>query len=177
MKAKKVITCDVNRIIKFKLTYFCKLFKVRLHYVSPKSVMYQCCINACISNKAPFNTPRDLLKTGCKLKLIRNLGLDMKLTLTPSVNGSSEDSLCSQWRIQDFPEEGAPTPRGCQHTILPNFPKNCMKLKEFGPPGRGARPSPPLDPPLVVNIKIRHPDVLTHFSATSTNRLNYFIHF
>ena len=22
---------------------------------------------------------------------------------------------------------------GRQHTILPNFPKNCMKLKEFGP--------------------------------------------
>ena len=28
--------------------------------------------------------------------------------------------------------------RGCQHTILPKFPKNCMKLKEFGPQG-GAR--------------------------------------
>ena len=26
---------------------------------------------------------------------------------------------------------------GGQHTILPNFPKNCMKLKEFGPPGEG----------------------------------------
>ena len=23
--------------------------------------------------------------------------------------------------------------RGCQHMILPNFPKNCMKLEEFGP--------------------------------------------
>ena len=55
-----------------------------------------------------------------------------------------------QWRIQDFPEEGAPTPRGArQHTILPKFPKNHMKLKEFGPRGGGARPlSPPLDPPL-----------------------------
>ena len=60
-----------------------------------------------------------------------------------------------QWRIQDFPEEGAPTLRGGggrQHTILPNFPKNCMKLKEFEPPGGrgGARPKfyyvdPPLD--------------------------------
>ena len=39
-----------------------------------------------------------------------------------------------QWRIQDFPEKGAPTPLGGrQHTILPKFPKNCMKLKEFGP--------------------------------------------
>ena len=27
---------------------------------------------------------------------------------------------------------------GRQHTILPNFPKNCMKLKEFGPPLRSA---------------------------------------
>ena len=43
----------------------------------------------------------------------------------------------SQWRIQDFPEEGAPTPRGRQHTILPYFPKNCMKLKELGPGGGG----------------------------------------
>ena len=55
-----------------------------------------------------------------------------------------------QWRIQDFDEEGAPTLRegGRQHTILPNFPKNCMKLKEFGPPG-GARPKfYYVDPPL-----------------------------
>ena len=43
-----------------------------------------------------------------------------------------------QWQIQDFPKEGAPTlQEGRQHTILPNFPKNCMKLKEFGPPGGG----------------------------------------
>ena len=26
---------------------------------------------------------------------------------------------------------------GRQHTLLPNFPKNCMKLKKFGPQGRG----------------------------------------
>ena len=32
---------------------------------------------------------------------------------------------------------GANSPGGRQHTILPNFPKNCMKLKEFGPPGGG----------------------------------------
>ena len=56
--------------------------------------------------------------------------------------------LHCQWRIQDFPEEGAPTPQGGrQHTILSNFPKNCMKLKEFGPRGGGggrASPAPPL---------------------------------
>ena len=37
--------------------------------------------------------------------------------------------------------------------ILPKFPKNCMKLKEFGPPGGGgASPAPPLDPPLNLRI-------------------------
>ena len=43
-----------------------------------------------------------------------------------------------------FPRGGGA--RGHQHTILPNFPKNCMKLKEFGP--RGASFTAPLDPPL-----------------------------
>ena len=43
---------------------------------------------------------------------------------------------------------GANSPEGCQHTILQNFPKNCMKLKEFGPP-EGARPKfYYVDPPL-----------------------------
>ena len=27
---------------------------------------------------------------------------------------------------------------GRQHSILPNFPENCMKLREFGPAGGGA---------------------------------------
>ena len=45
-----------------------------------------------------------------------------------------------------FPRVGganSPGGGGRQHTILPNFPKNSMKLKEFGP--RGARvPRAPL---------------------------------
>ena len=46
---------------------------------------------------------------------------------------------CVQWRIQDFPEEGAPTRGGGrQDTILFKFPENCMKLKKIRPPG-GAR--------------------------------------
>ena len=61
--------------------------------------------------------------------------------------------VMTQWQIQDFPEEGTPTPWGGglrQHTILPNFSKICMKLKEFEPQweGRGVRvPRAPLDPP------------------------------
>ena len=38
---------------------------------------------------------------------------------------------------------GAPTPQGGrQHMILPKFPKNYMKLKEFGPPGGGGATHP-----------------------------------
>ena len=55
---------------------------------------------------------------------------------------------CTQWRIQDFPQGGAPTPKIA--IIYQIFAKNCMKMKEFGPPGGGARPwRPPLDPPMV----------------------------
>ena len=38
----------------------------------------------------------------------------------------------SQGRIQDFPVGGGANPRGGrQHMILPNFAKNCMKLRKF----------------------------------------------
>ena len=57
-----------------------------------------------------------------------------------------------QWRIQDFPKTGAQAPQeGCQLMILPTSPKDCMKLKEFGP--GGARPKfYYVDPPLIWEI-------------------------
>ena len=54
-----------------------------------------------------------------------------------------------QWRIQDFPQGGAQTPKIA--IIFQIFAENCMKMKEFGPPGGGGgRVSlvPPLDPPM-----------------------------
>ena len=50
--------------------------------------------------------------------------------------------------------DGSRIPRieGRQLTILPYFPKNCMKLKEFGPGGHPSRPY--LDPPLVTVNKL-----------------------
>ena len=57
-------------------------------------------------------------------------------------------TLTSSCGCRISPKGGAPTPRwggGYQHTTLPNFLKNCMKLKEFGPSSgsrcrvRGAR--------------------------------------
>ena len=52
-----------------------------------------------------------------------------------------------------FPRGGAPTPKIA--IIFHIFAENCMKMKEFGPPGGGggggARPwRPPLDPPMYV---------------------------
>ena len=47
-----------------------------------------------------------------------------------------------QWRIQDFPQGGAPTPKIA--IIFQNFAKNCMKMKEFGPPGGARVPGAPL---------------------------------
>ena len=45
----------------------------------------------------------------------------------------------SQWRIQDFPEEGALTPKGGRQPIIWSiFPENCMKMKKFWARG-GAR--------------------------------------
>ena len=49
------------------------------------------------------------------------------------------DFQCETSAVADlgFPRGGGTNSRGGgrQHTILPNFPKNCMKLKEFGSPG------------------------------------------
>ena len=52
-----------------------------------------------------------------------------------------------------FPRGGREPSRGGVNT--PNFPKNCMKSKEFGRPGGGVRPSrPPLDPPMQLEVCI-----------------------
>ena len=53
-----------------------------------------------------------------------------------------------------FSPGGAPTPKIA--IIFHIFAENCMKMKEFGPPGGGARPwrPPPLDPPMTVECRI-----------------------
>ena len=54
------------------------------------------------------------------------------------------------------PRRGRQLPGGRQHTILPNFPKNCMKLKEFGPRGRPKFYY--VDPPLItILVLLPHP--------------------
>ena len=61
-----------------------------------------------------------------------------------------------QWRIQDLHEVEAPTLQwGRQHTILPNFAKNCMKLKEFGP---GGGPPIPRAHPLYLPLLMAYSD-------------------
>ena len=44
--------------------------------------------------------------------------------------------------MQDFPQGGAPTPKIA--IIFQIFAKNCMKMKEFGPPGGARVPGAPL---------------------------------
>ena len=52
-----------------------------------------------------------------------------------------------QWRIQDFPEEGAPTPQGGANIWFRHiFPKTAWNWKNLGPRGGGGRAS--LMPPL-----------------------------
>ena len=48
---------------------------------------------------------------------------------------------CLQWQIQDFPQGGAPTPKIA--IIFQFFAENCMKMKEFGPPGGCVPGAPP----------------------------------
>ena len=64
----------------------------------------------------------------------------------------------AQWRIKDFPEEGALAPKGgAPNYYLANFSRKLHENEEILGRG-GARPSrPPLDPPLL-------PGVITDFS-------------
>ena len=62
---------------------------------------------------------------------------------------------------------------GRKHTILPNFPKNCMELKEFGPGGASLAP-PPLDPPLARWVpSLVSLGANTHLQVKTYNRYNH----
>ena len=82
-------------------------------------------------------------------------------------------------RSRISPRRGRQLPGGGhQHMILPYFSENYMKLKEFGPRGRGARvPHAPLDPPLNAYMFKTSNNTCVHFQDTresnqkSTNQL------
>ena len=55
-----------------------------------------------------------------------------------------------QWRIQDFPQGGAPTPKSA--IIFQFFPRKLHENERIWTPGGGTRPwHPPLDPPMYWN--------------------------
>ena len=58
--------------------------------------------------------------------------------------------MVPQWRIQDFPEEGAPTLGGAPTYDFAKFFQKLHEIERISTPGGGATcPScPPLDPPL-----------------------------
>ena len=68
-----------------------------------------------------------------------------------------------------FPVGGGANPPGCgrQHTILPNYLENCMKLRKFWPVGGRGRPGMP--------PWIRHCKVLSDGSVNwpHVSRRNY----
>ena len=67
-------------------------------------------------------------------------------------------AVSNHWGIQDFPEEGALTPKGGRQPIIWQiFPENCMKMKKFWAIG-GA-----LDPPLLTNTLIKL--ILSHIQG------------
>ena len=72
-----------------------------------------------------------------------------------------------QWWIQDFPEEGAPTPRGGGAPTY-DFAKFSQKQHEIEriSTGGGHVPRAPLDPPLVTHdfLKFSH-SVMLHFGS------------
>ena len=72
---------------------------------------------------------------------------DIAVSLMTNYRPQTKLQKGNQWRIQDFPKEGAPTPRGGAPTY--EFAKFSQKLHEieriWTPRGGGARPSrPPL---------------------------------
>ena len=68
---------------------------------------------------------------------------------------------------------GAPTPKSA--IIFQFFAENCMKMKEFGPPGGGARPwRPPLDPPMISYCSSKSSGrQLVSFEAICVTRLDF----
>ena len=74
----------------------------------------------------------------------------------------------SQWRIQDFPQWGAPTPKIA--IIFHIFAENCMKMKEFGPQGGRVSLVPPLGSANVSNWpsssdRAKSLDYVSHYSC------------
>ena len=59
---------------------------------------------------------------------------------------STELKMINSGGSRIFPG-GAPTPKSA--IIFQFFAENCMKMKEFGPPGGRASLVPPLDPPMI----------------------------
>ena len=61
--------------------------------------------------------------------------------------------MWNEWRIQDFNHGVTPTPK--IYIIFQSFPKNCMKMNEFGHPrGRARIPGAPssLYSPMEINL-------------------------
>ena len=88
------------------------------------------------------------------LDLVTENGVSNPVAVFPSTLPCSGGSKISPRRGRQL------SGGGHQHKILPKFPKNCMKLKEFGPRGKGGGARPKfyyVDPPLPWTLFILNP--------------------
>ena len=86
--------------------------------------------------------------------------------ITPGlfITNQKKFSITTQWRTQDFREEGAPTLKVGVPTYYVDqiFPKNCMIDPETG----GASLTPRLDPPIQTSYQIRASSGVTCSNST-----------
>ena len=88
-----------------------------------------------------FKLGRELPKQRGALFYTYDAALRNTLTITRIVSPSRTKGILLPVADLGFPRGGgANSPGGAPTYDFAKFSKNCMKLKEFGPPGGGARP-------------------------------------
>ena len=106
--------------------------------------MYLCCFITAVREATSTHGKHVHVNSQLKLLCGVNIGLNMMMNAARK----SAVFFLRQWRIQDFPEEGALIPKGGGANLLFGqfFPKTAWKWRNFGPEGGGAHAS--LAPPL-----------------------------
>ena len=98
-------------------------------------------------NPSPAMSLQRLISLSVNGPLERTTAKNSKSSISKGQFTSSEGDVARflndalQWRIQDFPKEGANPQGGIANLLFgQKFPENCIKMKEFEPRGGGGRP-------------------------------------
>ena len=114
--------------------------------------VYRSAVENLISKRDSSSSSEDGLNSSEEIRPIEILQEDMEeednhSLIEQFISDAREKHQSKSVTDPGFPQGGGVNPPrgGCEHTILPNSPKNCMKLKEFGRRGGGrASLTPPL---------------------------------